>query len=254
MLTLQQEGYADLTNMKKQYGTVLLCAVFILAACAGQRSKVIFRPDPGEDRQLHPSNPLESWQIIETRNGSGDRGIPEWVRRFFENRIHGIESMDEYTGKYVFIGENWGENLFSLRQWADGFTEVYDLPRLVAARVERRLVSSASLYPDDEYGQYFETLIKKVADGEFSGAVKEQTYWVKRARPPGGNEEEGEEEPDQLNNAAELYEYLVLISIDTETLQGQLRQIMTGIKTTVPPTRDQAAAINRIQQAFFEGF
>ena len=249
------ERYADLADMKNHYSPILLCcAVFLLAACAGQKSRVIFRPNPEQDKQHELVSPLESWQIIESRNGRGESGIPEWVHRYFESKHLGIETLDEYGGKYVFVGENWGENINILRQWADGFTGIYDLPRLVAARVERRLVSSAALYPDDEYGQYFETLIKRVADGEFSGAVKEQTYWVKRARPPGGNEEEGEEEPDQMNNAAELYEYLVLISIDSETLQDQLRQIMTGIKTTVPPTRDQAAAINRIQQAFFEGF
>jgi hypothetical protein len=50
------------------------------------------------------------------------------------------------------------------------------------------------------------------------------------------------------------YEFFVLISVDKETLQKQIQEIMTNIKTKVPPTRDQAAAITKIKNTFFEGF
>ena len=241
-------------SFDSRYGLGLLCAALMFASCVGQKSKVIFRPDPEQDRQHEQVDPIESWQIIESENGPGENGIPEWVRCYFNGGANGIESLDQYHSKYVFIGENWGESLYALQQWVKGFTVLHDLPRLVAARVERRLVSSASLYPDDEYGQYFENLIKKVSDGEYPGAVKEQTFWVKRERIPAGEEDIDDGEPDQLDDVTELYEYLVLISVDNETLQEQLRQIMTGNDTAVPPTREQAAAINNIQQTFFEGF
>ena len=246
-------GYADFIDMKR-YSLVLLCTAFMLAACAGQKGKIIFYPDPGQDKQPDPIYPLKSWQIIESENGLGETEIPEWVRSYFDGEARRVESLDQYGGKYVFIGENWGENLNALQQWASNFTTLHDLPRLIAARVERRLVSAASLYPDDEYGQYFENLIKKVSDGEYHGAVKEQTFWVKRELTGGIAEDIDDAEPEQMETATELYEYLILISIDNSTLQSQLRQIMRDIKTTVPPTREQTIAITRIQQTFFEGF
>ena len=235
----------------KRYNLALLWVLCILTACTGQKNAIIFYPNPEQDKQPESIYPLESWQIIESENGRGETGIPEWVSSYFNGSVRRVESLDQYGGKYVFIGENWGENLNVLQQWAGNLTTLHDLPRLIAARVERRLVSSASLYPDDEYGQYFEIMIKKVSDGEYPGAVKEQTFWVKRELVASIVEDD---EPEQTETVTELYEYLVLISIDNRTLQNQLRQIMTGIKTTVPPTREQAAAINRIQQTFFEGF
>ena len=246
----------------KRYSFIPLIAASLLFACAGQKG-IIFLPDPALDRQ-ELIDPLESWQIIESQNGSGETGIPEWVRRYYNKEIYGaafwgIESLDQYSGKYIFTGENRGENYNALLQWANGFTAEHDLPRLVAARVERRLVSSASLYPDDEYGQFFENLIKKVSDGEYPGAVKEQTFWVKRkmiptnAESPDGEIPAGDEQP-QTDAITERYEFLVLISINREALQKQLQEIMAGIKTIITPTRDQTAKINKVQQTFFEGF
>ena len=234
----------------KRY-SLLLLAAFTLAACTGQKGRVIFRPDPGQARHQEPINPIESWQIVGSENGLGETGIPDWVRRYFNGNIYGVETIDRFSGKYVFVGGNRGENIHALQQWANGFTAQHDLPRLVTARVERRLVSSASLYPDDEYGQYFEMLIKAVSDGEYPGAVKEETFWVKRKMIP-TDTEDGDQ--PLVDTVMELYEFLVLISIDRETLQKQLREIMAGIQTPSRPTRDQAAAINRIQQTFFEGF
>jgi len=236
----------------KRHGLLLLAAL-MLAACTGQQSRFIIRPDPEQGRQQMPVDSIDSWQIIESQNGMGETDLPDWVRRYYDSGIHGVEALDRYIGRYVFIGENRGENISALQQWANGFTVQHDLPRLVAARAEHRLVSPASLYPDDEYGQFFESLIKQVSDGEYPGAVKEDTFWLKRKMAPAsaGNDT-GNDVPQTA--ATELYEFLVLLSIDDEALQNQIRAIMAGIKTTVPPTRDQAASISRIRQAFFVGF
>ena len=232
---------------------IFLVAVCLLAACVGQKNRIIFRPDPEQEEQ-EPINFLDHWQIIETENGQGETDIPEWIRGYFDGGIRGIEYMDRYSGKYIFVGENRGENITALQHWLNGFTVLHDLPRLVAARVERRLVASASLYPDDEYGQYFENLMKKVADGEYPGAVIERTFWVKLQRIPDSGDDDDELPQGAIDAATEIYVFFVSMSIDREVLQGQLRQIMADITTTVPPRRDQAAAIGKIQQTFFEGF
>ncbi len=129
-----------------------------------------------------------------------------------------------------------------------------DLPRLITRRAERRLISSASLYPDDEYGEYYEFLIRDISNGEYSGAVKEQTFWLKRKILNNVETDDIANAQSKPDAAQERYEFLVLISIDKETLQKQIQGIMTRIKTKITPTREQAAAVARIKNTFFEGF
>ena len=238
----------------KQCRFVFVLALIMCISCSGYRNRVIIRPDTAQDIRPESTDPLESWQLIESKNGPDAADIPEWVYCYFNNDSQAAESLDQFTGKYVFIGENRGGNFNALMQWSNGFSAVQDLPRLLAARVERRLVSSATLYPDDEYGQYFENLIKKVTDGEYPDAVKEQTFWIKRKIIPVNDENASDDDIPQQTADLERYEFLVLISIDRGALQKQLSEIMSDIKTTVSPTRDQTAKINRMQQTFFEGF
>jgi len=93
-----------------------------------------------------------------------------------------------------------------------------------------------------------------VSNGEFLAAVKEQTFWLMR-KIVSGEETDGDintqPNPDTVQ---EQYEFFVLISIDKGTLQKQIQGIMTNIKTKIPPTKNQAAAIAKIKKTFFEGF
>jgi len=254
--------------MKHNNSASFLTALFFLflfAACVGQDKKVVFRPDT-ENTPQEQARPFDSWDIITSQNdqvSNGNQGsvgnqgslnIPEWVRWYIDNDINKIEAMDRFNGKYIFIGENGGGNFNALQQWANGYSVDQDLPRLITRRAERRLVSSASLYPDDEYGEYYEFLIRDISDGEYSNAVKEQTFWLKR-RIVNNEETDGiadaQPKPD---TAQERYEFLVLISVDKETLQKQILEIMANIKTKIAPTKDQASAIAKIRNTFFEGF
>jgi hypothetical protein len=233
-----------------------MTAVFLsvlFAACAGQTKKVVFRPDTTNNPQ-EESRIFDSWEIINSQNGQGSGDIPEWVRWYIDNKINEIEALNNFRGKYIFIGENGGSNFSALQQWANGFTVEQDLPRLITKRAERRLVSSASLYPDDEYGEYFEFLIREVSNGEFLGAVKEQTFWLKRKVISGRETDSDINTQPNPDTAQERYEFFVLISVDKGMLQKQIHGIMTDIKTKIPPTRQQAAVIAKIRNTFFEGF
>jgi hypothetical protein len=237
----------------KKTASVLLVLAVLFTACAGQREGMILRPEPGPEG-IKQTEPKEIWQIIETQNGLSERGIPEWVSLYLSEGIPGLESLDQYNGKYVFIGENMGSNLTALRQWSRGFSAAQDFPRLLAQRVENRLTASASLYPDDEYGEYFEKLIKQVSDAEYP-AVKKEHFWIKRMKIfDAAAEDDPDLLPEQENSPTERYEFFILLDIDKNSLQNQIRQITAGIKTDRPPTREQSAAINRVQSSFFTGF
>jgi len=242
--------------MKHNNLTSFFTALFfsiLFTACVVQDKKVIFRPDTVSTPQ-EQAKPFDSWEIINSQNGQGSANIPEWVRWHIDNDVNEIEALDRFSGKYIFIGENGGGNFSALQQWANGYTVEQDLPRLITKRAERRLVSSASLYPDDEYGEYYEFLIRDISNGEYSGAVKEQTFWLRRKILNNAETDGAISTQSKPDAAQERYEFLVLISVDKETLQKQIQGIMTKIKTKIIPTKEQAAAVARIKNTFFEGF
>jgi hypothetical protein len=238
----------------KKNKIILLLSIILLAACATKKDAVVFRPDPTQDKLPEQAVLSESWEIINSQTGSPEKGIPAWLLGYLDKGIQGIESMDTYRNKYVFVGENQGNNINALQQWADGFTTAQDLPRLIVQRVEKRLVASASLYPDDEYGEYFAYLIKKVSDGEYPDANKEQIFWIKQKRISNSGENNENAEASPVNDDPERYGFFVLITINKESLQEVIQKIMADIKTNTAPTKQQRAAINIINQTFFEGF
>jgi hypothetical protein len=218
-------------------------------ACAGQK-KIIFYPEP--EFLQEQTETLESGELLESQNGPPNIPLPGWLNRFLAGGARQVELQYGYWDKYVFIGKNRGTSLNALSQWAERFTVAQDFPRLAAVRIENRLLTAASLYPDDEYGEFFEAMIKAASDQEYPEALKEDSFWVKW-RIPG---EADSAENTETENIAEqdLYEFFVLISIDKTALQTRIKDLMADIQTAVPPTRDQAASINRIRQNFFEAF
>jgi hypothetical protein len=227
----------------KHLRLVLLLLIVLFTACVSIKGKVIFPPDPEENTGVK-----ETWEIIETQNGPGQEGIPLWVSCYLEGNVRKIEMLDTYSGKYVFIGETRGD-FSALRLWSKGFSPMQDVPVLVARRVENRFISAASQNPDDAYGEYFSEMMKKAFNGEYSGATNE-TFWMKR-KIISGNAGDTEEPP---NAEIERYEYLILVTIEKEILQRQIRDMMAAVKSSVSVTREQAAAFNKIQNTFFEDF
>jgi hypothetical protein len=239
--------------MRQRIIIIPFLIVLLLTSCTWKKSRVIFRPDPVQDILQEQTGSAEIWQIIESQNGPGEIAIPEWVNRYYNRELRVLEASETYGERYLFVGRNRGDNFIALQQWLESFNVRYDFPALVTQRTERRLVASASLYPDDEYGDYFAKMIKEVTDSEFPGASVVQNFWVKR-KMINNNDEVTDIELPEANTEQERYEFLVLTSIDKETFQRQIREIMAGIKTTESPTREQTAAVTKIRQSFFEGF
>ena len=230
----------------------LLLAAFLFTACVTPKGKIVFIPDTAQDDQQEQSGLSGSWEILESQSGSGANELPAWVRGYFDGGVRRIEAMETWRGKYIFIGRSRGENFNALQQWVNGFTVAQDLPRLIVHRVEQRLVATAALYPDDEYGEYYAYMIKRVSDDEYPEAVKEQTFWTKQRSITIEEHDDPEMPPETV--VIERYEFLILVSIDRDVFQTQIQNIMADIKTTTAPTREQTAAINKIRQTFFEGF
>jgi len=236
----RSKGISGSYNTVFGISTVLI--LLPLIACISQENKIIFQP---EDRE--PQQELKLWVITESKNSAAGEAVPDWVNLYLAGNISELETMTAYRDKYIFVGENRGTNTVALRQWASSFAPEQDLARLVAARIEKLMISAAVLYPDDEYGEFFETFIKAAIDIEYYGTQVEDSHWIKRRSIPDYTREENPV-------SEERYEYLILISVNKTMMQTQIRLLMDNIKTTVPPTREQASSIHRIKQTFFERF
>jgi hypothetical protein len=173
-----------------------------------------------------------------------DEDIPEWVIRYLSTDLIGIETLPEYEDRYVFIGKQRGNSLDSLRLWATSFSVDRDFSRLVSARIQARFTRIARGNPGEEFGRYFETVIKNSSDTVFSGASQEGSFWI-RQRIFGD---------DGLSPIGESFEYYVLVSIEKEILEKQINLLLTTARPDLPPTRDQSAAAMRLRLNFYEGF
>jgi len=187
--------------------------------------------------------------------------LPNWLSAFLAGGIEEAEKIGAYAGKYLFVTVNEGANFALLNKWADNFSVEYDFPMLAAARIEKRMNASNSLYPDDEYGIFYQQFIKNAYSGEYQGTVKEDVYWIKTKAAEGDNANSVGQLPilsdfPVQENAAlpEVFIFYVLISIDAQAMQATVNNLFSQAFILSAPTRTRAAAINRLRQNFFEGF
>jgi len=234
--------------------TALLFVAATLASCVGLTPQRIIVPESGVETAFGDwLDPLDEWRIADSRDGPGIAYLPQWVRFFYESDVRLVEQTARFDGRYVFVARNQGSNFAALRQWADNFSPEHDLARLVVHRAERRFVTGAALYPDDEYGGFFMAAIRGIADGEYPGAVKEDVFWVRRELVAPVPDDALYGVP-QSGIVVERFEFLVLVSVDARTLGERILKTMDEAGRGIRPTREQAAAIANIRQNFFEGF
>jgi len=220
-------------KIKSLAAPYLICMI-ILVSCVGQNNAFI----PVPDFSVYDNNKIpEIGYITQTRDGVSAEFMPEWVLAFIGGGIEAVERISYYNDKYVFIGTNGGgaDKFAALSKWAENFSAAQDFAVLAANRIENRLISNASLYPDDEYGLFFEMFVKNAYGAEYQGAEKEDIYWVKHSMP-------------------EVYDFFVLFTIQKNTMQVIVRRIMTQANAAARPAGSQAVSVNRLRQTFFEGF
>ena len=218
---------------KKLHLMLFLITVFLSFSCIGQNKPFIPIPDFSV---FNTEKKIDIDNIIETKDGVPVYLMPEWLLTFANGGNKAVEQLNSYRDKYIFVGMSENENFIALNKWAENFTTAQDLAVLAAIRIEERMISSASLYPDDEYGAFFETMVKIAYSTAYQDAVKEEIYWFKKGTVP------------------EIYNFFILISIDRNTMQLIIRNMMSQAHAAASPSGSQATSVNRLRNTFFEGF
>jgi hypothetical protein len=230
---------------KKIFPAFFFLNAIIFFSCVSQ-SNTPFIPVPVAEYYNREYKTIQIGNIIETKGGNSNFNLPDWLAAFFNGGIEEVEKINAYYGKYVFIGSNEGVNFTALNIWADNFSAVKDFPVYAAKRIEKRMIYTALLYPDDEYGIFFETMVKKAHNTVYSGVVKENVYWIKLLN--------NGENTGIVNNNTEIYNFFVLLTIDRITMQNIINEMMTETIDAVNPAGAHRNAVNRLRQYFFEGF
>ena len=228
--------------MKKILFSAILAAA-LLGSCTSRQDKKI-SPLPETPKAVQTPR---YYVITDHKNKTEDENIPEWVFLCLDGDFRELEALDAYEGRYVFISRNEGNNFTALTQWNEGFLPELDFPRLAAARIEARF-SIAVPYPDDEYGSFFEAMIRASSDARWTGAVREDDFWVSRKYFP------LQDRSEIASPVNDTYEFLILVTIEKTDFASQLTEIFRNIKPSPAPTRSQNAAANRVKDNFFSSF
>jgi hypothetical protein len=227
--------------MKTVPASVLLISISLFAACSTGREKTLVPIGPVPEYREKNS----IFEVIEHENAvEMTEDIPGWVVHYISAGIAGIEALPEYEDRYVFIGKQTGNSLESLKLWAGGFSLDRDFARLVSTRIQARFIGFAGSNPGEEFGRYFEQVIKDSSDAAFNGAVQESDFWIKKRIF----------DDDGLTPSGETFEYYILISIERELLENQINLLLTSAQSNLAPTRKQSATAIRLRLNFFDGF
>ncbi len=190
------------------------------------------------------AKPAPKFEVIEHKASGIGGDIPEWVSVYVSDGNSGVEMLDRYKDKYVFVGEDSGTNLNALRLWAQGFNVTQEIARLASNRVQSKFAGAAAGSPDDEFGRYFENVVKNVADATISGARKDSDFWVYKRYF----------KDDGKTMDRDVYDYYVLVTIEKDVLKTQLDKIISGVVPDKPLTKEQQTAVDRVKESFYEGF
>ena len=221
-----------------RYFLIILCLLLSGCTLFQQRKPPLKQDEPEAAQNL-------VWTVLDYRNKNLGAVIPAWVDLHLRGSGSSIERLAEFQNYYVFVSSNTGTNFSALNQWNSAFSPDLDFARLAAARIEKRMLDAAARYPDDEYGSYFEKLVRAASDAEWKGAARRADFWLYRRFP----------DPDDPElPGRENYDFFILVIIEKELLVRQITELMAGIVPDEPLSRDQRNAVTRIRERFFEGF
>jgi hypothetical protein len=218
-------------------------------------------------------------EILDYQGRSSGEEVAEWVSLYINGGVSALERLDEFAPYFVFVAEQSSPDLNTLLQWGRNFSLERDIPQLVLLRAYRRLTGNLSINPDDMYGSFFETFIKRLASLRWPAARKPYERWVLVRRIPllppteisdseasesdisdsdtpdaAPSEQSLHQEPGEASFDSRLYMYLILNLIERTEIESSLKLIMNDITLDKSLSRDQVQAINSIKSNLFNGF
>ncbi len=176
-------------------------------------------------------------EVLEHKGSSlGLNELPIWVETYILKGITGLEKLSEYEGDYCFVAETTSSNLNAAQMWVDNFSVPQTIARNVSTRVEGVFTGAAS-GGADEYGTYFESIVNTMTNTEFSGAKKENDWWLLTRRY----------DVDSKDTYEDSYRAFVLYTIPKELLDQQIVSVINRIETENNLNVQESALTDRVK-------
>ena len=224
--------------------------LFFVFCCQNQKQNIIDPvPDIEFDLPLKQETPV--LQVLDYKNRGEGTVLAPWVRRYLENGIAGIESLDIYHGSYLFVASIRSKKLPVINQWVEKYNPERDFSRLAAERIQKRLeLDLPGKPPDMVYGPNYEKTLKTAYQNAFWGAIQLDNSWVYALRTV--QDEDAEPETPQFWG-------FILLSIPRETLEIQVVELLSKISNSATAggrvsTKEQNTAFDHVKEHFFEEF
>ena len=230
-------------RMMRFFSILFFLSMIFLAGCGSRqvRQPPLREEDPQIVRHI-------SWELLDYKGKADGSSVLPWVQYYLENNILHIENIYEFRDYFVFIASNTGSNFNALQQWMNAFSPDLDFPRLAAVRMENRFLNAAVLYPDDEYGSFYEAMIRAASDAHWQGAVRVDDFWVYRSFV-------GLDDPEtELPVIWERYEFLILVIVEKNIMVPQIEAVLQNVQPPSSLSRYQRNAVNSVIENFLDGF
>jgi hypothetical protein len=222
-------------------------AILILASCRSNASIHL----PTDQNNFAAMVTPHPFIITDFKNKAQGLPMPAWVEYWLEGGVNAIETSGLYENRHAFVSRNEGSNFNALNQWVQWFSPELDFPRVATSRIEARFLYGVAR-PDSVYGDFFISMIRAASDAPWTGAVKQDYFWIRRQFSP--PEDEFWEMGGGASFVEEDWKFMILLTMEEDLFASQLAEIFRRAQPVTRPTRQQIAAVNNVVDRFFEGF
>ncbi len=178
-------------------------------------------------------------KILDHKGASlGKTTLPQWIDAYMDFGARGVEKLADFAEEYCFVAEYQATNLNAGQAWLDGFEVPQVIARQLQSRVESLFVGAAVGAPEDDYGTYFENVVKTTTDVSFSGAKKIQDYWVLVRTY----------DPDIKNTYEDAYHLYVLYTMPKSLLDKQIANEIEKAMDDGEMTEAQKSAFDNVKK------
>jgi hypothetical protein len=193
----------------------------------------------GSPAPIQKSSSKVFYDIVDHKGMALGKEVPDWVLQ----EANDLEKQDQYKTLYLFKFEETGKNLDATKTWANNFSAPSEISKIVTTRVQQKF-AGAQAGDKDKLGNYFENVVKTLSQAEYSGAQKVADWWLLKQYRKNSATKAGQQE----------YTYYLLYGIPKDTLNKLVQDQLDKARDAIAATPEQATAIDRVKQAFTEGF
>ncbi|MDR1232177.1 MAG: hypothetical protein LBK61_12365 [Spirochaetaceae bacterium] len=238
---------AAIGKMRLKAGVGILAGVLIAVSCATRQ-----QTEDRYEEAIAPPVP-RSYIILEHKNVA--REMPEWLQCYLDADERRAEELPAYTGDYIFVINEKGGGLSALAKWSEYFRIEQDFSHAVFLRMYNRLLTESGGRTDYYLGDFFEVFLKKIAGYDFSGAAREDDYWIKVAFEQGAADTDTTDgDTENVAETRDEYRYYILVKVNKISLQEEITALFADAYAEVTLDKLQAGVISRLQSTLFSGF